>query len=565
MSNLHEEEPSSEAGDLSSPFCQPVNNNNNPDNGDVDNNNNNNNDDDNSNSSNPSPPKKQKKVQCSIENCKNNAQLGGICMKHGGKYITKLCNISGCNRQQKKGGYCKSHGKDAGVIQKARPICQIEGCTNLETNKGVCIRHGAKVKSCSVNECPNQALKGGVCWTHGAKFLKKPRKKCTIDNCSKLAQKGGKCVAHYRDGGAATCVVVGCSNEISGIGEKCNVHCLVQYSSGKEVASPSLLADGATAPAATATATATAKTSTKSPPAKQTTQKHKPCSISGCKTHSKKHGYCRRHYSLVWKCKMEVHIHIMAPPGELGLVIHVDDDPMKGSGYIPKSKRQSDNLTEGTGGAGGTGGESGRGGGGGATITGIDPKCTLFGQVEVGDRIITIDDHIITSNADFHINTNQTRKLGISKHTTLLAKIRREEEQLGETLKYTLSGLEIAKMQTQIEQLGKLHDEALGKVSALNEKLERASAKETALEAQLREAKAKLKELNQENVSLKATLVREKRSWEKQQRDEEKKRKEEEWQKMKRKKKKEKCPHCGTVCVESRLCCSMRSSLNDDE
>lgn len=260
---------------------------------------------------------------------------------------------------------------------------------------------------------------------------------------------------------------------------------------------------------------------------------------------------------------MEVHIHIMAPPGELGLVIHVDDDPMMGSGYIPKSKRQSDNLTEGSVGAG-KGDESGRGGGG-ATITGIDPKCSLFGQVEVGDRIITIDDHIITSNADFHINTNQTRKLGISKHTTLLAKIRTEEEQLGETLKYTLSGLDIAKMTTQIEQLGKLHDEALGKVSVLNEKLERASAKETALEAQLREAKAKLKELNQENVSLKATLVREKRSWEKQQRDEEKKRKEEEWQKMK-KKKKEKCPHCGgTVCVESRLCCSKRSSLNDDE
>jgi hypothetical protein len=127
MSNLHEEEePSSEAGDLSSQFCLPVNNNGD----DVDNN-----DDDNSNSSNPSPKKKQK-LQCSIENCKNNAQLGGVCMKHGGKYITKLCNIIGCNRQQKKGGYCKTHGKDAGVIQKARPICQIEGCTNLETNKG---------------------------------------------------------------------------------------------------------------------------------------------------------------------------------------------------------------------------------------------------------------------------------------------------------------------------------------------------------------------------------------------------------------------------------------------
>jgi hypothetical protein len=257
---------------------------------------------------------------------------------------------------------------------------------------------------------------------------------------------------------------------------------------------------------------------------------------------------------------MEVHIHIIAPPGELGLVIHVDDDPMKGCGYIPKLKRQSD-LTEGTVGAGGTGGESGRGGG--ATITGIDPKCTLYGQVEVGDRIITIDDQIITSNADFHINTNQTRKLGISKHTTLLAKIRKEEEQLGESLKYTLSGIEIAKMHTQIQQLDKLHDEALGRVSVLNEKLERAAAKETALEAQLREARAKMKELNQENVSLRASLVREKRSWEKQQRDEEKKRKEEERQKKMMKK--EKCPHCGTICVESRLCCSKRSLPNDDE
>ena len=157
----------------------------------------------------------------------------------------------------------------------------------------------------------------------------------------------------------------------------------------------------------------------------------------------------------------------------------------------------------------------------------------------------------LTHNLTFHLNfdifnilrafpTNQTRKLGISKHNILLAKIRKEEEHLGETLKYTLSGFEIAKMTTQIQQLGRLHDEALGKVSALNEKLERASAKETALEAQLRDAKMKMKELHQENVSLKATMVREKRSWEKKQRDEEKKRKEEERQKNM--KKKEKCP-----------------------
>lgn len=408
------------------------------------------------------------------------------------------------------------------------------------------------MKSCSVEECPNQALKGGVCWTHGAKFLKKPRKKCTIDECNKLAQKGGKCVAHYRDGGAAAaCVVEGCSNEITGVGEKCDIHAPPQYSTtAVTTAAATATVTATTATAATA-ATAAAKTPTKPAAAKHTPQKHQPvrvCSISGCKTHSKKHGYCRRHYSLVWKCKMEVHIHIMAPPGELGLVINVDEDPTAG------------------GASGGAIRAAGGGkGGGGATITGIDPKCSLLGQVEVGDRIVTIDDHVITSNSDFHINTNQTRKLGISKHSILLTKIRREEEHLGETLKYTLSGFEIAKMTTQIQQLGRLHDEALGKISALNEKLERASAKESALEAQLRDAKVKMKELHQENVSLKATMVREKRSWEKQQRDEEKKRKEEEWQKLKKKKKKEKCPHCGAVCVESRLCCSKRSSPNDDE
>ncbi len=71
--------------------------------------------------------------------------------------------------------------------------CSSEGCTNQAQKGGVCIKHGAKVvyKRCSSDGCTNLALKGGVCVKHGAKF---ERKLCSSDRCTNQAQKGGVCI-----------------------------------------------------------------------------------------------------------------------------------------------------------------------------------------------------------------------------------------------------------------------------------------------------------------------------------------------------------------------------------
>jgi hypothetical protein len=53
--------------------------------------------------------------------------------------------------------------------------------------------------------------------------------------------------------------------------------------------------------------------------------------------------------------------------------------------------------------------------GAGATITDIDPDCTLKGKLTVGDRIVTIDGHKVTSIADFNMTEDETRKFGIAK------------------------------------------------------------------------------------------------------------------------------------------------------
>ena len=70
----------------------------------------------------------------SHEGCKNYAQKGGVCIKHGASWTKRTC----------------SH----------------EGCTNQAVQGGVCIKHGAKVKTCSHDGCTNQSRKGGLCIRH---------------------------------------------------------------------------------------------------------------------------------------------------------------------------------------------------------------------------------------------------------------------------------------------------------------------------------------------------------------------------------------------------------------
>jgi hypothetical protein len=52
---------------------------------------------------------------------------------------------------------------------------------------------------------------------------------------------------------------------------------------------------------------------------------------------------------------------------------------------------------------------------GGAEITHIDPACTFLGEVEVGDRVITVDGVPVTKLEDLVTGKERTRKFGILK------------------------------------------------------------------------------------------------------------------------------------------------------
>ena len=56
---------------------------------------------------------------------------------------------------------------------------------------------------------------------------------------------------------------------------------------------------------------------------------------------------------------------------------------------------------------------------GGATIAEIDDACTFKGQLDVGDRIVTIDGQKVTNVADLQVNKDKIRKFGIAKTKTL--------------------------------------------------------------------------------------------------------------------------------------------------
>jgi hypothetical protein len=380
------------------------------------------NNDDETSSSMSGPKKKKQKVECAIENCKNTAQEGGTCIKHGGKYKRRYyCSVEGCTRYPKRGGLCKSHG-----AKITRPRCQIEGCTNVETNKGVCIRHGAKVKLCTVENCPNQSLKGGVCWSHGAKNTK-VKKRCSVEGCDSIAYKKGVCAKH----GAKRCSMEGCNNQAKQ-GGVCISH-------------------GATP------------------------VKRKLCSVSGCPNQSKVEGYCKRHKTMITNAQKEATTVVVAHPGKLGLTLKIDAEL------------------------------------GGAMITAVDSESTLNGRIQVGDRIISIDDHVITQISDFGINSDKTRQFHIAVKNSVETVLFNEVSELGERMKMQLSGVEVAEMSSQIQRLIQVQEEALSREATLNTQLQRAQAKETALEAQLKEIKSRAKELKDENVTLKASLAREQR------------------------------------------------------
>ncbi|KAL7445610.1 hypothetical protein ACHAXM_009944 [Skeletonema potamos] len=62
---------------------------------------------------------------------------------------------------------------------------------------------------------------------------------------------------------------------------------------------------------------------------------------------------------------------------------------------------------------------------GGCTISAIDPLCTFKDQVEIGDRLVTVDGKIITQIADLHINNTKMRTFGVVK---MIAKDSEQEQ-----------------------------------------------------------------------------------------------------------------------------------------
>ena len=83
-------------------------------------------------------------------------------------------------------------------VKRRKYYCNVENCTNQAKVGGVCMRHGAKVKrkerkKCSAEDCQNIAVRGGVCWRHGAKWS---MKMCSIEGCSNYAQQRGLCKRH---------------------------------------------------------------------------------------------------------------------------------------------------------------------------------------------------------------------------------------------------------------------------------------------------------------------------------------------------------------------------------
>jgi len=64
----------------------------------------------------------------------NDAQNGGVCIKHGAKKRRKICTHEGCTKLSQNGGVCAKHG----AVLKT---CKHEGCTNQRKQRGFCTRH----------------------------------------------------------------------------------------------------------------------------------------------------------------------------------------------------------------------------------------------------------------------------------------------------------------------------------------------------------------------------------------------------------------------------------------
>jgi hypothetical protein len=349
----------------------------------------------------------------------------------------------------KRGGTCIKHGGR----YKRRYYCSVDGCTRYPKRGGLCKSHGAKITRplCQIEGCTNVETNKGVCIRHGAKV-----KLCSVTNCPNQSLKGGVCWSH---GAKNTKVKKKCSVE------DCDSHAYTRGLCTKHGAKrcsvggcPNQAKPGGMCITHGATPV-----------------KRKLCSISGCPNQSKIEGYCKRHKTMITNAEKEATTIIEAPPGILGLTLKIDNKL------------------------------------GGAKVAAIQSDSTVRGRIEVGDRIISIDDHVITQISDFGVNSHKTRLLRVAVRNALETVLFKEVSDLGERMKMNLSGTEIAAMSSQIQRLIQSQEESLNREAALSTQLKRAAAKEKALEAQLKEWKSRAKEWKDENATLKASLAREQR------------------------------------------------------
>jgi len=70
-----------------------------------------------------------------------------------------------------------------------KKTCKHEGCKNIAQKGGVCIKHGAKVKTCSQEGCTNRTQAGGVCVKHGAVVAAMRRDEERLEDKAKLIKR----------------------------------------------------------------------------------------------------------------------------------------------------------------------------------------------------------------------------------------------------------------------------------------------------------------------------------------------------------------------------------------
>ena len=344
-------------------------------------------------------------------------------------------------------------------------ICKVDTCTNnATTNRGLCFLHDATVTQqkahqrklrkliCNVDGCVTPA-KGGykVCQRHGAKIKKKL---CNHpDGCTNQAQSGGVCRKHGAK--PKLCSVDGCNKQVIKLG-LCTKH-------GPKIEICSLVG--------------CQKRAQEGGKCFQHGGQKKRCRIRNCIHAAGRRGICDGHLSMTTVAKKEASMLLTVSPGTLGLVLKIDKEL------------------------------------GGATVNAIDPACTFKDRIEVGDRIVTIDDYEVSDITDFNVNKDKMRQLGIVKKKDLESALLKTMDDLELKVKEakSLSGGEGNEAEAEAEAdeiqslIGTLTDvltDTIYKEEAWNARLQAAKKREEELTEKLRNAASQYRELARRNETL---------------------------------------------------------------